>query len=80
MSEQRTAPEMLDEWGQEFSDADLERARANDCCPRCEGDGATSDFPPCTTNDYDCACNGPRVSIDPCPLCGGSGEWPGETT
>jgi hypothetical protein len=42
-------------------------------CDRCEGDGSLSELAPCTTHDRDCACNGPRVTIDPCPDCEGSG-------
>lgn len=42
-------------------------------CQRCEGDGVYSQLADCTTFDPDCACNGPRVSVDPCPDCGGSG-------
>jgi hypothetical protein len=43
-------------------------------CEQCEGDGSYSDLAPCTTHDRDCACNGPRVVIDPCEVCGGSGH------
>ena len=43
-------------------------------CLRCEGDGSYSELAPCTTCGSDCACNGPRVIVDPCPDCGGSGE------
>jgi hypothetical protein len=44
-----------------------------DYCERCEGDGSYSGLAPCTTAGADCACNGPRVLVDPCPDCGGSG-------
>jgi DnaJ-class molecular chaperone len=43
-------------------------------CKRCEGDGSFSQLAPCTTFGPDCACNGPRVIVDPCPDCGGSGR------
>lgn len=43
-------------------------------CERCEGDGSYSELAPCTTAGKDCACNGPRVSVDPCPDCGGTGR------
>lgn len=43
-------------------------------CQRCEGDGSYSELAPCTTCDSECACNGPRVVVDPCPDCGGTGE------
>lgn len=49
-------------------------AQIDTLCRRCDGDGATSDFAECTTAGHDCACNGPSVSIDPCPRCDGSGE------
>ena len=45
-------------------------------CQRCEGDGSFSELAPCTTSGSDCACNGPRVLVDPCPECGGSGNAP----
>lgn len=43
-------------------------------CERCEGEGSYSDFADCTTFGPDCACNGPRVVVNPCPVCGGSGR------
>jgi len=46
-------------------------------CERCEGDGSYSTLAECTTHDPDCACNGPRVIVDPCPDCRGTGEAPG---
>lgn len=42
-------------------------------CERCEGDGSYSELAPCTTFGTDCACNGPRMVVDPCPDCKGSG-------
>lgn len=42
-------------------------------CERCEGEGSYSEVAPCTTFDLECACNGPRVLVDPCPDCGGDG-------
>ena len=43
-------------------------------CAKCEGDGSYSELAPCTTFNRDCACNGERVLVDPCEVCGGSGE------
>lgn len=43
-------------------------------CQRCEGDGSYSELALCTTFGPDCACNGSRVTVDPCPDCGGSGN------
>lgn len=42
-------------------------------CLRCEGDGSYSELAECTTFGSDCACNGPRVLVDPCPDCDGTG-------
>jgi hypothetical protein len=33
-----------------------------------------AELAPCTTFGSDCACNGPRVIVDPCPDCEGSGR------
>lgn len=52
----------------------MKRAEQSEYCPRCEGDGSVSELAPCTTGGSDCACNGPRVLIDPCPDCGGTGQ------
>lgn len=43
-------------------------------CERCEGDGSYSRLADCTTGGPDCACNGARVTVDPCDVCGGSGK------
>lgn len=45
-------------------------------CPWCEGDGGYSKLADCTTFDGQCACNGPRVIVEPCDLCEGSGRAP----
>lgn len=42
-------------------------------CHRCEGDGSYSELADCTTMDGNCACNGARVLVDPCPKCDGTG-------
>lgn len=43
-------------------------------CEQCEGDGSYSKMADCTTGGKDCACNGPRVLVDPCDGCGGKGH------
>jgi DnaJ-class molecular chaperone len=43
-------------------------------CDRCDGEGSYMRLADCTTTGPDCACNGPRVDVDPCEVCGGSGE------
>jgi hypothetical protein len=47
-----------------------------DYCPRCEGDGSYTELAPCTTGGHDCGCNGPRVTVDPCDVCQGTGLAP----
>lgn len=70
---------MLDTLGLPFSAYWLAKAKGQNFCPRCEGDGSHSALQDCTTWGPDCACNGPSVNVDPCELCGGSGEWPATT-
>lgn len=48
----------------------------DDHCELCDGEGATTELAACTTFDGKCACNGPRVLVDPCPDCGGTGDTP----
>jgi hypothetical protein len=45
-------------------------------CPACDGDGSYSKLADCTTTGTDCACKRPRVLVDPCDVCGGSGYQP----
>jgi DnaJ-class molecular chaperone len=45
----------------------------DEVCERCDGEGSYSELAPCTTFGPDCACNGPRVIVDHCPDCDGSG-------
>jgi hypothetical protein len=37
-------------------------------CDECEGSGVKTDLAPCTTFDYNCACNGPHITV-PCTDC-----------
>lgn len=46
-------------------------------CEKCDGEGSYSQMADCTTFGPGCGCN-ERVIIDPCEVCGGSGDAPAQ--
>lgn len=70
---EKARPHELERMGRQlFSN----QGQQQESCEACEGDGSYNDFADCTTFDKDCACNGPRVTVDPCPYCKGTGNKP----